>query len=49
MRQHGWRRTDRGERLRDELSAIASLIAAHGEEFCGIMYQTGQASRGGAK
>lgn len=29
----GWRRTDRGFRLRDELQAIEALIAAHPEEF----------------
>lgn len=29
----GWRRTDRGERLRDELAAAAALIEAHREEF----------------
>lgn len=29
----GWRRSDRGVRLRDELLAIAALIDAHREEF----------------
>jgi hypothetical protein len=29
----GWRGSDRGEQLRDDLVAAASLIAAHREEF----------------
>jgi hypothetical protein len=28
-----WRRTDRGQQLRDELLAIAALIEAHRDEF----------------
>lgn len=38
-----WRsRTDRGERLRDELMAIAALIAAHDVEFAGLLLEIGQ-------
>lgn len=33
----GWRRTDRGERLKDELLAAAALIDAHPEEFAALM------------
>ena len=29
----GWRRTDRGERLHDELLAMAALVENHREEF----------------
>lgn len=29
----GWRRDDRGERLKDELMAVAALIEAHRSEF----------------
>jgi hypothetical protein len=41
--EHGgyWRaRTDRGERLKDELLAIAALIAAHRDEFDAHMTET---------
>jgi hypothetical protein len=31
--ESGWRRTDHGWRLRDELLAIAALIEAHQDEF----------------
>ncbi len=31
--ESGWRRSDRGERLRDELIAIAALIEDHHDEF----------------
>lgn len=35
---NGYRaRTDRGELLKDELTAIAALIEAHSEEFTGII------------
>lgn len=37
-----WRRTDRGELLRDELLAIAALIEAHREEFDAHVAQTQQ-------
>lgn len=33
----GWRGSGRGERLKDELLAIATLIAAHSEEFKGLL------------
>lgn len=33
----GWRRTDRGFRLKDELTAIATLIEAHKDEFDGLV------------
>ena len=29
----GWSRTERGLKLRDELTAVAALIEAHGDEF----------------
>jgi hypothetical protein len=32
-----WRSNDRGQRLKDELIAIAALIEAHKEEFANIM------------
>lgn len=33
-----WRaRSDRGQRLKDELVAVAALIESHGEEFLGII------------
>jgi hypothetical protein len=38
----GWHRGDRGERLRDELVAIAELIEAHREEFAAIIEQRQQ-------
>jgi hypothetical protein len=42
-RGFGYReRTDRGERLKDELLAIAALIEAHGEEFASIMINRSQ-------
>lgn len=31
--ESGWRRYDRGTQLRDELTAIAALVAMHREEF----------------
>lgn len=33
----GWTRSDRGERLKDELQAIAALIAAHPDEFLQLL------------
>jgi hypothetical protein len=40
--ESGWRRTDRGWRLRDELLAIAVLIEAHREEFDAAVDTTAQ-------
>jgi hypothetical protein len=37
-----WRRSDRGELLRDELLAIATLIEAHRDEFDAHLLQTQQ-------
>ncbi len=33
----GYRRNDRGERLKDDLLAVAALIEAHREEFDGLV------------
>lgn len=33
----GWHRGDRGQQLRDELTAIASLIEAHSDEFAELV------------
>jgi hypothetical protein len=38
----GWRRSDRGVRLRDELFAIAAIIETHPEEFAAHMAATEQ-------
>jgi hypothetical protein len=38
----GWSRTERGQRVRDELTAIASLIEAHREEFDAAILQIEQ-------
>lgn len=38
----GWRRADRGVRLRDELFAIAALVDAHGDEFGSLISETEQ-------
>lgn len=35
----GWRGAGRGERLKDELLAIASLVAAHPDEFQSLLTQ----------
>jgi len=40
--ESGWRRTDRGWRLHDELLAIATLIEANREEFETIVNTTAQ-------
>ena len=32
----GWRRTDRGFQLRDELLAVVALVAAHQDEFADL-------------
>lgn len=37
-----YRRTDRGLRLKDELSAIAALVEAHRDEFDAHIEQTGR-------
>lgn len=33
----GWRRADKGVRLRDELLAIAALVEAHADEFASLV------------
>jgi hypothetical protein len=38
----GWRKNDRGVRLRDELLAVAALIENHRDEFEAHMTTTGQ-------
>ena len=38
----GYRRRDRGERLRDELVAIAALIEAHRDEFDALISESEQ-------
>lgn len=38
----GWSRSDRGQRLRDELTAMAALAAAHREEFEAHIQKTEQ-------
>lgn len=44
-----WRQSDRGTRLRDELRAIASLIAAHEDEYRAILERQAWVDRKAAR